>query len=99
MDVLILERYTMVAEVCADALAEEGIEAKVISDEEAVAACEPDAPQVVITRINRTQEDLRGCQIVRAMRNRCPRLAAVFMAVVRPAKLGALGLRERFLTK
>ena len=51
----------MVAEVFADALADEGIEAEIIGDDkDAVAACEPDAPQVVITRINRMQEDLRG---------------------------------------
>jgi DNA-binding NtrC family response regulator len=100
MDVLIVERDALVAEVFADALAEEGIEAKIIGDDEdAVAACEPDAPQVVITRVNRTQEDLRGKQIVRAMRDRCPRLAAIFMAAVRPAKLNALGKRERFLAK
>ena len=100
MDVLILERDAMVAEVFADALAEEGIEAEIIGDDkDAVAACDPDAPQVVITRINRTQEDLRGKQIVQDMRNRRPRLAAIFMAAVRPAKLGVLGKRETFLAK
>jgi DNA-binding NtrC family response regulator len=100
MDVLILERDAMIAEVFADALAEEGIEAEIIGDDKAaVAACEPDAPQVVITSINRKQEDLRGCQVVGAMRDRCPRLAVVFMAAVRPTKLHALGKRERFLAK
>jgi DNA-binding response OmpR family regulator len=100
MDVLIVERDALLAEVFANALAEEGIEAEVIGDDkDAVAACQSDAPQVVITSINRAQEDLRGLQVVRAMRDRCPRLAAVFMAAVRPTKLRALGMRERFLTK
>jgi|SRR5689334_22516246 DNA-binding NtrC family response regulator len=100
MNVLIVERDTMMAEVFADALAEQGIEAEIIGDDkDAVAACRPDSPQVVITSINRRQEDLKGCAIVRAMRDRCPRLSAIFMAAVRPARPHVLGKRERFLAK
>ena len=46
MNVLIVERDTMMAEVFADALAEQGIEAEIIGDDkDAVAACRPDSPQ------------------------------------------------------
>jgi hypothetical protein len=58
-----------------------------------------DDARVVITGINRVQEDMGGWRVVRAMRRRCPRLAAVFMAALWPAQLRGLGCRERFLSK
>ena len=100
MNVIIVEGDDLLAEVFASALAEEGIEAEIIADDEAaVAACKPEEPQVIITGINRHREDLQGWRVVRAMRDRSPRMAAVFMAAIWPAKLKALGVRERFLPK
>ena len=47
MDVLIVEKNDLLAEVLADALADDGIEAAVVADdEEALRACQPDLPQV-----------------------------------------------------
>ena len=61
MDVLIVEQNELLATVLADALADEGIAAAVVpDDEEALAACQPDMPQVVVTGINRRRDDMRG---------------------------------------
>ena len=50
MDVFIVEQNELLAEVLADALAEEGIEAAVVPDDaEALSACLPDVTQVVVT--------------------------------------------------
>jgi DNA-binding NtrC family response regulator len=99
MDVIIVERNELLATVLADALADEGIDAAVVpDDEEALAACQPDMPQVVVTGINRRRDDMRGLQFGRAIRNRCPLLAIIYMAALWPAQL-VLDKRERFLAK
>ena len=67
-------------------------------DEEALTACQPDMPQVVVTGINRRRDDMRGLQFGRAIRSRCPLLAIIYMAALWPAQL-ALDKRERFLAK
>ena len=102
MKVLIVEREELVAEVLANALAESGIEsATVRGDREAISACELDAPQLVITSINRQPEDMQGLQLVRAMRKRRPLLRAIYLAALWPARLHqyALDFHERFLPK
>jgi DNA-binding NtrC family response regulator len=102
MNVLIVERDELLAEVMATTLTDRGIGAKIIQDDaKAMEACEPDSPDLVITSINRGREDMRGLALVRAMRSRCPLISAIYMAAVWPARLhsGALGLRERFLQK
>ena len=54
-----VERNELLAEVFADALAADGIEAAVVTDdEEALAACQPDMPRVVVTGINRRRDDM-----------------------------------------
>ena len=99
MDVIIVERNELLATVLADALADEGIDAAVVpDDEEALAACQPDMPQVVVTGINRRRDDMRGLQFGRAIRNRCPLLAIIYMAALWPAQL-VLDKRERFIAK
>jgi DNA-binding NtrC family response regulator len=99
MDVLIVEQNKLLAELLADALADEGIEAAVVpDDDEALAACQPDMPQVVVTGINRRRDDMRGLQFGRAIRNRCPLLAVIYMAALWPAPL-VLDTHERFLAK
>jgi hypothetical protein len=58
MDVLIVEKNDLLAEVLADAVADDGIEAAVVADdEEALRACQPDLPQVVVTGINRLSDE------------------------------------------
>ena len=99
MDVLIVEQNELLAAVLADALADEGIAAAVVpDDEEALAACQPDMPQVVVTGINRRRDDMRGLQFGRAIRNRCPLLAVIYMAALFPTQ-AALNKHERFLAK
>ena len=99
MDVLIVEQNELLATVLADALADEGIAAAVVpDDEEALAACQPDMPQVVVTGINRRRDDMRGLQFGRAIRNRCPLLGVIYMAALWPVRL-TLNARERFLSK
>jgi DNA-binding NtrC family response regulator len=99
MDVLIVEQNELLATVLADALADEGIDAAVVpDDEEALTACQPDMPQVVVTGINRRRDDMRGLQFGRAIRSCCPLLAIIYMAALWPAQL-ALDKRERFLAK
>jgi CheY-like chemotaxis protein len=99
MNVLIVEQNELLAVVLADALADEGIEAAVMRDDAAaLAACEPDMPQVVVTGINRRRDDMRGLRFGRAIRNRCPLLAVIYMAAIWPAQL-TLCTHERFLAK
>jgi DNA-binding response OmpR family regulator len=100
MDVLIVERDELVGGVIADALAVDGIFAKVVSDkEEALAVASNDVPHVVITGINRSDEDMKGLEIGRDMHARWPGLAIVYMAALWPVRLKRLCLYERFLTK
>ena len=62
MTVLIVERDELIADVLATALEEEGIEAAILDDDKiALEACEPEAPQVVITGINRIRMTWRDC--------------------------------------
>jgi DNA-binding response OmpR family regulator len=102
MDVIIVERDELVGTMLADTLDAEGISAAVTSDEEALKLPD-DAPQVVITGINRGHnEDLTGLKVVSAMRRRWPpQLCAVYLAALWPAHLRRemLTARERFLTK
>jgi DNA-binding response OmpR family regulator len=86
----------------ADTLDAEGIASAIASDEEALKLPPDDAPQVVITGINRGHdEDLTGLKVVSAMRRKWPQLCAVYLAALWPARLRRemLGARERFLTK
>ena len=99
MDVIIVEHDALLAAVLTDALADDGLEAAVVpDDEEALEACRPDMPQVVVTGINRHRDDLRGLQFGRAIRNRCPLLGVIYMAALWPVQL-TLDARERFLSK
>ena len=99
MNVLVVERDALLATVLTDALADDGIEAVVVSDdEEALEACQPDMPQVVVTGINRGGDDLRGLKFGRAIRNRCPLLGVIYMAALWPVQV-TLNARERFLSK
>jgi DNA-binding NtrC family response regulator len=69
MDVLIVERDPMIAEVFADALADVGISAEITADEDqAFAGCHENEARVVITGINRRGEDAKGMQFGRAIR-------------------------------
>lgn len=102
MDVLIVERDPMVAEVLADALADVGITTDITAHEDqAIAGCRDSEARVVITGINRHGEDIKGMQFGRAMRDRCPFLSVVYLAAPWPVKLSrrALDRRERFLAK
>ena len=102
MDVLIIERDELVRSVLAETLDGEGISAKAASDEEALKLPSNDAPQMVITGINRGHdEDLTGLEVVAAMRRKWPRLCAVYLAALWPARLRAemLAAGERFLPK
>jgi DNA-binding response OmpR family regulator len=102
MDVLIVERDELVAEVIADALADGGIGSVILHDEaDAFAIPGDDVPRVVITGMNRRGEDLNGLAVARRLRSRWPALAVVYMAALWPARLQrrALSFRERFLAK
>jgi DNA-binding response OmpR family regulator len=102
MDVLIVERDPMIAEVFADALADVGISAEITADEEkAIAECRDSEARVVITGINRRGEDTKGMQFGRAIRARCPSLSVVYLAALWPLALSrrALDAQERFLSK
>ena len=98
MDVLIVERDQMVAEVLADALADVGITA---DEDQAIAGCHDSETRVVITGINRRGEDIKGMEFGRAMRARCPFLTVIYLAALWPVTLSrrALNARERFLSK
>ena len=102
MDVLIVERDDLVGSVLADALDSEGIAAAVVPDEEALKLPPDEAPRVVITGLNRGHdEDLTGLQVVSVMRRKWPKLCAVYLAALWPARLQrqALAASERFLPK
>src|SRR5690242_297228 len=102
MQVLILERDQLVRSVLADTLEAEGISAAVASDEDALELPPDDAPQVVITGMNRGHdEDLAGLKVVAAMRRKWPQFCTVYLAALWPARLDrhALAARERFLAK
>jgi DNA-binding response OmpR family regulator len=102
MEVLIVERDELVGATLADTLDAEGIAAAVTSDDEALKLLPGDAPQVVITGINRGHdEDLTGLKVVSAMRRKWPQLCVVYLAALWPARLRRemLTARERFLTK
>ena len=59
MDVLIVERDDLVAEVLADALADEGLTISVVPTEQAAnRIAQDDLPRVVITGMNRNSEDM-----------------------------------------
>jgi CheY-like chemotaxis protein len=102
MDVLIVERDGLVAEVIADALADDGITATVVPDEQgALAIPAEEALRVVITGMNRSGEDMKGLAAARMLRARWPALGVIFMAALWPALLSrnALSGRDRFLSK
>ena len=88
--------------VLAETLDAERISATGASDEEALMLPSNDAPQMVITGINRGHdEDLKGLEVVAALRRKWPQLCAVYLAAVWPARLHRemLGDGERFLMK
>jgi DNA-binding response OmpR family regulator len=71
--VLIVERDELIAATLAGALADEGIDAGVATDDEALALTHAASPHVVITGMNRTHhEDLAGQDVVRTLRGNGP---------------------------
>jgi DNA-binding response OmpR family regulator len=102
MDVLIVERDELLAEVIADALIDDGITVTVVADEQrALAIPAETGPHAVITGMNRSDEDMKGLATARTLRGRWPALGVVFMAALWPARLcrNALSARDRFLPK
>jgi DNA-binding response OmpR family regulator len=102
MDVLIVERDELIGSILTDALVGEGISAVVATDEQALMLLPDDAPQVVITGMNRGhKEDLGGLTLVAAMRHKWPGVCAIYLATLWPAHLArrSLAAGERFLTK
>jgi len=103
MNVLIVERDKLVGTMLADALDAEGFSVELSSnDEEALKLPPDDAPQVVITGINRGHnEDLTGLNVVSAMRRNWPQLCAVYLSALWPVRLRRemLAAGERFFTK
>ncbi len=88
MDMLIVERDELVGPMFADALEDEGITVAVAPDEEALKLPPDEAPQVVITGMNRGhQEDLTG-KVVSAMRRKWPGLCVIYLAAMWPVRLG-----------
>jgi hypothetical protein len=80
----------------------EGISASVASDEEALKLPLGDAPQVVITGLNRGHdEDLTGLKVISAIRSKWPQICVLYLAALWPARLHreVLTVRERLLTK
>ena len=99
---LIVEIDDLIAASLVEALADVDIVAEVVPGEnEAMAKCHDDCPKVVVTGINRQAEDMEGLRLARAMRARCPGIAAIYMAALWPVKLGrnSLGGWERFINK
>jgi DNA-binding response OmpR family regulator len=83
MDVLIVERDELLGTVLAEALAEDGISAAAVPDEEALALAPDQAPLVVITGMNRGHnEDLAGIKLARCMRRKWPTLCIIYLASV-----------------
>ena len=102
MDVLIVERDELTATLLAETLDDDGIEAAVASDEEALGQSPEDAPRVVITGLNRGHnEDLKGLEIVSSMRRKWPQLCVIYLAALWPGHLRCKQLTagERFLNK
>jgi DNA-binding response OmpR family regulator len=102
MDVLIVERDELVGAALADMLDAEGMSVSVASDEEALKLPLGDAPQVVITGLNRGHdEDLTGLKVISAIRGKWPQICVLYLAALWPARLRreTLTRRERFLTK
>jgi DNA-binding response OmpR family regulator len=103
MDVLIVEHDELMGAVLAETFNAEGISATVASDEEALKLPPDDAPQLVITAINRGHnEDLTGLKVVSALRRKWPQLCVIYLAALWPACLRREMLAkgsERFLTK
>ena len=102
MDVLIVERDELVGTVLADLLADDGIAAAVMPDEQALALPPDNAPLVVITGMNRGHsEDLTGLEFAGALRKKWPTLGVVYLAALWPVCLHscALAARDRFLSK
>jgi DNA-binding response OmpR family regulator len=102
MDVLIIERDELVGDMLAETLDVEGISAEVASDDEAFMLPVDNAPQLVITGINRGHdEDLRGLKLVTAMRRKWPQICVIYLSALWPVRLRheMLGARGRFLTK
>lgn len=102
MDVLIVERDDLIAEVIAGALAEDGISAAVVpTEQDATRIAQDDSPRVIITGMNRRLEDMAGMEAARSLCSRwsCPGI--IYMAALWPARLRreALTARERFLPK
>ena len=102
MDVLIVERDELVGSMLSDVLADDGIAAAVMPDEQALALPPDNAPLVVITGMNRGHsEDLTGLKLAGAMRKKWPTLGVVYLAALWPVRLHrcALAARDRFLAK
>src|SRR5579872_6712023 len=102
MDVLIVERDELVRSVLAETVDAVCIPATVAADEDALKLPSSDAPQLVITGINRGRdEDLRGLEMVATLRRKWPQLCAIYLAALWPARLRRekLAAGERFLTK
>ena len=102
MDVLIVERDELVGTMLSDVLADDGIAAAVMPDEQALALPPDNAPLVVITGMNRGHsEDLTGLKFADAMRRKWPALGVVYLAALWPVRLHrcALAARDRFLAK
>jgi DNA-binding response OmpR family regulator len=87
-----------------DALAEDGITAAVMPDDEALVLPSEPAPIVVITGMNRDHnEDLAGLKVATCMRKKWkwPTLCIVFLASLWPFRLArnVLTAGDRFLAK
>ena len=68
MDVLIVERDELVAEILVDALTDDGLTASVVrTEQDAAGLPEDDLPSVVITGMNRSAEDMKGMETARRL--------------------------------
>jgi hypothetical protein len=86
MDVLIVDE--LMGPMLAETLDAEGISAAVASDEEALKLPPKDAPQVVITGINRGHnEDLTGFRVISALRRTWPTFCVIYVAALWPGRL------------
>jgi DNA-binding response OmpR family regulator len=102
MDVLIVERDDLMAEVLANALADEGLSTVTVPDEHDAATISPDdAPSVVITGMNGRGEDMKGMAVARRLCERWQCRGIIYLAALWPSGLGpkVLADRERFLAK
>jgi DNA-binding NtrC family response regulator len=92
MDVLIVERDELFAEVLSDALSADGISVAIVpNEEEAMRACRDGSPRVVITGINRRSEDMKGLYFARAMPVHCPWLTLHRLLVGGIRRIARLG--------